>query len=455
MFTGLGALVALGLFLPLPTRFEKSGVTAGEAVADSFYVVGAVALLIAACCSLGLRNLPAEEGKSWRRIFNSSWTSKSPSEHSDSAFGKAATTAVIPYSRLLAHSFALGFRDVNIGLGYLGGFVARASSVAISLFIPLFVNGYFISHGLCDTDPNAPNDDLKKTCRHAYVLASILTGTSQLVALVCAPVFGWLASRYTRYNIPLLVAAVAGIVGYVAFGLLKSPDYSSEDGSTGVFFVVALLGISQIGAIVCSLGILGRGIQTEDETAGEEEEEEEEEGGGGGGQGDGADGGALETHASRFARSHGDMTPLESPAATSTNLRDPMAEQGARQAMTTTAQDGSGDLDESAPLLLPHPNSDQFRRGGGLGNGSGSGNNTTSRAKLKGSIAGMYSLAGGAGILILTKVGGVMFDDVDRGAPFFLMAGFNAVLLVVGMGCAGWEVVKGRRRRRMRRREER
>jgi hypothetical protein len=42
----------------------------------------------------------------------------------------------------------------------------------------------------------------------------------------------------------------------------------------------------------------------------------------------------------------------------------------------------------------------------------------------------MYSFAGGAGILLLTKAGGALFDTWTPGAPFFLMAIFNAVLLV-------------------------
>jgi len=54
------------------------------------------------------------------------------------------------------------------------------------------------------------------------------------------------------------------------------------------------------------------------------------------------------------------------------------------------------------------------------------------RNQLKGSIAGIYSLSGGFGILLLTKLGGYLFDNVDPGSPFFIMAGFNALLLLVG-----------------------
>ncbi|KAJ2998335.1 hypothetical protein NUW58_g351 [Xylaria curta] len=57
-----------------------------------------------------------------------------------------------------------------------------------------------------------------------------------------------------------------------------------------------------------------------------------------------------------------------------------------------------------------------------------------SRVQLKGSIAGVYSWCGGAAILLLTKLGGYLFDALSTGAPFYMMAIFNAVLLVVSLG---------------------
>ncbi|TKA71514.1 hypothetical protein B0A49_06880, partial [Cryomyces minteri] len=122
-FTGLGALLALGVFLPLPARFAKNGASAGDAVADSYYVVGAVALAVCVFCLLGLRGLPGEEHKGWRTLMGRS---------KDQTASEAATETkheVLPYGRLLIDATALAFKEQNIGLGYLGGFVARASSV--------------------------------------------------------------------------------------------------------------------------------------------------------------------------------------------------------------------------------------------------------------------------------------------------------------------------------------
>ncbi|TKA64181.1 hypothetical protein B0A49_09079 [Cryomyces minteri] len=367
-FTGLGALLALGVFLPLPARFAKNGASAGDAVADSYYVVGAVAFAVCVFCLLGLRGLPGEEHKGWRTLMGRS---------KDQTASEAATETkheVLPYGRLLIDATALAFQEQNIGLGYLGGFVARASSVGISLFIPLFVNNYFIRSGLCEP---GDRENLKESCRRAYTVAAELTGVSQLIALLCAPLFGWLAGRYTRFNIPLLLAAVAGVGGYISFALVKSPDPSSEDGSAGIFFIVALLGISQIGAIVCSLGLLGRGIQgstPEIDTASRQQ-------------------------------------PQQCVAYTSTN-GTPAAEQ-------EDPETESGETSALLPshLRSPHPPIEASTRG-----------------HLKGSIAGVYSLAGGAGILLLTKLGGYLFDATSPGAPFLMLAVFNGILLLIGLG---------------------
>lgn len=348
MFTGCGALVALGVFLPLPARFQHSGNTPAEAVQHSYYVVGSIALVVAIVCSFGLMNLAGEENKGWRSLFH---TQASPT-HTQHTQDKLPS-----YWRLFTSALKLGFTDIEIGLGYLGGFVARASSVGISLFIPLYINAYFISSGLCKDTPGSAPSDIKEQCKRAYTVAAMLTGVSQLIALLCAPIFGALDGRFRRYNAPLLVSSLAGVLGYILFARVKNPD-PKNGGSGSIFGIVALLGISQIGAIVCSLSMLGRGIERPDSTevAGRGEEE-----------------------------------------------RDLVA-----------------DDDEDAPLIIPSGGSEPGQR---------------SRRHLKGSIAGVYSLAGGAGILLLTKLGGTLFDKWSPGAPFYMLAIFNGILLFVVAVC--------------------
>lgn len=416
MFTGLGALLALTVFLPLPGRFERGGATAGQAIIRSFDVVAAVALIVAVACFFGLRDLPGEEHKGWKALVG-----KQDEEDKGGVVANGGHTnpsEVVPsYLKLLSTSVMLGFRDVNIGLGYIGGFVARASSVGISLFIPLFVNTYFFRSGRCHADPNNPdipsdpsNPDFKKQCAEAYILAAKLTGTSQLVALLCAPVFGYLSGRYTRYNLPLMLASLAGLAGYTAFGLLKSPNPADPDGSVGVFFLVALLGISQIGAIVCSLGLLGRGIQSDTVAA------------------TSSNGSAYPAGPQTITRGEADdlrpdaRRPVNPNGTPITNRRDSLG----RNAAVT-----SGLVHDTSPLLPSHIRRIEV-------------DPASSRAPLKGSIAGVYSLAGGAGILLLTKVGGLLFDSAHMGSPFWMMAGFNGLLFIATLGCGVREYARHR-----------
>ncbi|KAK6601787.1 major facilitator superfamily transporter [Botrytis cinerea] len=346
-----GALVALIAFLPLPAQFSRmKGVSQGQAVADSFYVVGVVSLMVSCFCFIGLRGLAGEEGKGWRLLLGRPIARDTVGRPGDEQTRKNA----------------------QIGLGYLGGFVARASSVGISLFIPLYINSYFIGHGFCQGSPNDPSPELKKECRRAYVLAAELTGASQLIALLCAPLFGYLSDRYRRFNVPLLTASVFGVIGYIGFAQLVSPepqDINGRGGSPIVFVMVALIGISQIGAIVCSLGLLGRGVL-------------------------GDEGGYN----------------------LSSQLQDARSDENTDSRDTTT---------ETASLIAPLPLP-----------------KIPSRNHLKGSIAGVYSLSGGAAILLLTKLGGYLFDNLSTGAPFYMMAIFNAILLVIGIGAGVYREVR-------------
>jgi len=167
-----------------------------------------------------------------------------------------------------------------------------------------------------------------------------------------------------------------GVIGYTAFARLISPEpknINHRGGGPAVFFIVSLIGISQIGAIVCSLGLLGRGVL-------------------------GDEGGYSLSGQLQGAQ--------------------PVSGQVVSEPTETSPLVGSSQL--STP---PH-----------------------SRGHLKGSIAGVYSLSGGAAILLLTKLGGYLFDSLSTGAPFYMMAIFNAVLLVVGTGAGAYREIRTRKR---------
>lgn len=369
--------MALLLFLPLPATFRNRGIDAAVAVKYSYYVVGTVALTVAVLVFFGLRNIPAEEGKGFANLR------KTKDTNSD----ESSTVKKLSYGRMLLCAIRLGFTSTTLSLGYAGGFVARASSVGISLFVPLLVNGWFISSGMCKKLPNQSEDvklPMTDHCGRAYVVAAELTGVSQSVALIFAPIFGYLADRYPRFNTPLLLAALVGIVGYLIFANLDSPDPKAIGGSPWVFFVMALLGISQIGAIVCSLGLLGRSVLEGDSVS------------------QASDG-----------ESGTPSTMLEQNNATGNESGQ--STDNVRTSIPVTAN--VDDAHETSALL------------------NGRSAPETSRQHLKGSIAGVYSLAGAAGILLLTKLGGYLFDRLSPSAPFYMLASFNGLLLLLGLLC--------------------
>lgn len=112
IFTGCGALLALGFFLRLPELVQRKGIAPGQALADSYYTVGASSLILALLCFIGLRNLHGEDEKGWRNlVYGGPDDPPSKTSSLDS----------------LAEAVALGFKSPLLGLGYLGGFVARAS----------------------------------------------------------------------------------------------------------------------------------------------------------------------------------------------------------------------------------------------------------------------------------------------------------------------------------------
>lgn len=366
LFTGFGALMALGLFLPLPTHFAaQPGVSREDAVKKAFYTVSLIALAVGVWCLLGLPAPAVTHGRPSQpvmfRIKQWLWTTiwggdpdtlsppLSPSPSQDVEY--------LPERRaggLTSFTMALkaGVQDSRISLSYLGGFVARSTSVGISLFVPLFVNHYFVSSGLCK-----PGPDPKRECRRAYILAAELTGVSQLAALLFAPLFGYMTDHPPfglHRNTPLVASALIGVLGFSLFGALSSPEPSEHP---EVFVYVVMMGIAQIGGIVCSLGIMGRGV-VEDEVEDEYQYDEDAQ-----------------------------------------------------------------EIDEESPLMQPRRKGDGVRQ---------------SKRHVKGGIAGVYSLCGGVGILALTKLGGLGFDRINEGWPFWMLAGFEGMLVVGGLTEGVW-----------------
>jgi MFS family permease len=236
MCTGFGAVAAVTILLPLPTKLGS--------LANAYYLVGTLAMVSSILLFFGLYR---------DRTKNlSSWIQGLPA--SISIFDEAALNLVsqdetkTPYIELIKQGFASSFEDRRIFVGYLGGFVARSSSVLNTLFIPLFVNTWFYNQGKCRLDIHDPASEIKQTCRDAYVQSAILTGISGTATLIFAPIWGMLGD-YIGRNITIVLSALFGFIGSVGFAAIKNPH------EPAAYVMPGFLGAGQIGAIVLSMSL--------------------------------------------------------------------------------------------------------------------------------------------------------------------------------------------------------
>jgi MFS family permease len=55
-------------------------------------------------------------------------------------------------------------------------------------------------------------------------------------------------------------------------------------------------------------------------------------------------------------------------------------------------------------------------------------------AKIRGACVGVFGLIGTTGILFAVFAGGLVFDKIGPGAPFTMMAGVNAIIVILAAG---------------------
>ena len=152
----------------------------------------------------------------------------------------------------LGRGLQLARTDATVALACASSFSSRASAIAVSQLIPTFVAAWYLRTGRCHL---APEDTIKTGCRPAFALASSITGTIQLVALLAAPFVGFGGSRRPQ-RVPayLLYSALAGLVGFVAFSAL--PDGDPRQLGVAVPASV-LIGLSEIASTVLGLSLCG------------------------------------------------------------------------------------------------------------------------------------------------------------------------------------------------------
>lgn len=235
--TGCGAVFSVSVYLPLPAKFGLVE-PPKQALKHSYLVIGMVAIVSSFLLSFGLFS---------SKRFRIPWISKYLTPYDDvleALEEEEAQTATEELGKSYLDLLKLGFaeaQNTKIALAYFGGFVARSTTIVTSVFIPLYVNKHYYSHGICVAGEGT-------SCREAYVQAAILTGIAHTVSLVFAPIFGYICDTYGRKN-SLLVTTVFGIISSFGFAFASNPK------SVAAVVMCCFIGAAQIGHIITSMSL--------------------------------------------------------------------------------------------------------------------------------------------------------------------------------------------------------
>jgi MFS family permease len=181
IFSGIGALLGLFIFLPLPAKFTNMV----QGLHITYIIVGSVALLFSGVLFFAIKK---------KKISTQNSTD-------------ASQETVVP-EKAVVDIVKEGFKsstDPTILLSYFGSFLARGDTIIITTFIPLLVYKHYITGHTCSGDVHG---NLKENCRDAYILSSVLSGIAQTFALAGAPFFGILCDKIYK---PLCIL-IAGIL---------------------------------------------------------------------------------------------------------------------------------------------------------------------------------------------------------------------------------------------------
>lgn len=226
---GIGAIIAVGGLLPLPTLFGYDH-DAVHAVRETFWLVGFATLVLAFGFFFILYQMP---GRGLRLLLPG---------NEISIFDEAAMDAggpLLSYTELLKVGFVAAQRSRLLQLAYFGSVVARAATVVLAFFVPMLVNDWFYKTGQCSVGTG---------CSEGMVQASILTGVATIGAQFAAVIAGAGILRW-GHALVLSISTFLGVVSMLGLILMESP--------VGVWpiCVSVLTGAATIGVITSSMSM--------------------------------------------------------------------------------------------------------------------------------------------------------------------------------------------------------
>lgn len=231
--TGLGAVFSVAFFLTLPVKLSNNNpdLSMKASLKLSYLLICAISLGYGIIMFLVLYNSKRGQHASLREEKEG-------------------------YLKRLWSAIELSKTDKSVQLAYVGSFVAKASTITTSVFIPLLVYNYYQKKGLCESDGTSEDIPSKQTCYNGYIFAAILTGVSQTISLVSAPFWGWLIDSRIGKVKTLFIVSISGTIANLGICILGTFTNLYNPKSVSCFIFVSLIGFSQIGAIITSMSIL-------------------------------------------------------------------------------------------------------------------------------------------------------------------------------------------------------
>lgn len=229
--TGLGAMFSVSFWLPLPIKLGNyfPDMTEKATLQYSYIIIGTIAIFVGLALNFFL--------------YDSSEQLRDVNEDNE----------YLSYKKIVVTGVRISRNNLKIQLAYAGSFVARSTTVATSIFIPLYVYSYYANHELCNSS-SSPN---QQNCHDGYVFSAILTGVAQLLGLLLSPIWGLLldSPKFGKVNC-LLASSILGVLGTFGLCLLNWANDVYDPRCFSCFLVISLIGISQIGSIISSMSLV-------------------------------------------------------------------------------------------------------------------------------------------------------------------------------------------------------
>jgi len=158
---------------------------------------------------------------------------------------------------LLRDGLKAAYKDPQLALAFVAGFVARGDSVVLITFLSLWVQVNTLETDRCweialkSTLKDYYTQEYDYTEEEAASMAGMVTGIAQTFALIFSLVAGYIGSHFQSVTPVIIVASIA-TVGYAGMCFVADP------GSALGIFWASIIGMGEIGVIVIAQSLAAR-----------------------------------------------------------------------------------------------------------------------------------------------------------------------------------------------------